>query len=216
MNTFDTINSIQSTQGGLCDMYAQNISDGLGNLFCVTIPDTFCNIFWASETPSDILHSASSINIDDATVKASSNVTTIKESIFKAILTQVGVYMPQIINYFYPLTPGSYPLDLGFLKITFTVLRDLSAGLNGISYGIGLYFSAGNIEWGSEFVCLCMENTNNSVFTFQAFPSYVYNNSEALLLYTIRFAFKPFKVIIGYFFSEWIFWFLLGFPVGIC
>ena len=42
--------------------------------------------------------------------------------------------------------PGTYDLDLGPLEITFIILRDLSAGLNGISYSLGLYFLHGNLE----------------------------------------------------------------------
>ena len=199
IETTDMLNT--SVQYGMLDILANNISRDLYNYVFIEMPKSFNNIF---------------INSKDTIVYAAkSNTINYKESIFKVGFTNFMVYSPHIINSIHPLPIGNFPIDLGCAKFTFTILRDISAGLSGISYSASLYFNFGGLEFGTDFICLAIQNFNSSLVRFQPYPSFIYHHPELAMLFTIRFAFKPFKAIASYFFGEWFFYFLLKLILGL-
>ena len=187
-----------SVQGGILDQCAENIWRDLYNYICVDLPKNFNQLF-------DINFSMS----------REPKPVAYKESVFKAAFANFIVYFPQIANSIYTLPLGSVPIDFGFGKITFTILRDISAGPNGISYSLSAYLNLGFIEVGTDFICLSIHNIYDSLIRVQSFPTDVFNNPELYLSHTIRLAFTPFKVILGYFFTDWIARFILNLIFGI-
>ena len=141
-----------SMEGGMLDQCANNISNDLYQYFCIDIPNYFSDAFLNFINPSrspDLPNSFANKFISFK-IPSGSEVSsmTFKDSVFRAGLANFIVYSPQIVNSIYPLPIGSIPVDLGFVKFTFTVLKDISGGLNGISYSLSTYFSLGGLEFG--------------------------------------------------------------------
>ena len=202
MSSLETTEIVStSVQYGMLDKLADNICKDLYNYVFIDMPKSFNNTF---------------INSKDTIVSAAqSNPIKYKESIFKVGFANFLVYSPQMLNSIHPLPIGNYPIDLGFAKFNFTILRDISAGLSGISYSAGLHFNLFGIEFGTDFICLAIQNFNSSLVRFQPYPSFIYHHPELAVLYTIKFAFKPFKAIFGYFFGEWLIYLLLQIMLGL-
>ena len=153
-------------QGGMLDQCANNISNDLYQCFCIDLPryisDAFMNFQNTSGSPD--LPKSFGNNWIKFKIPSSPEVysMTFKDSVFRAGLANFIVYSPQILNSIYPLPIGSIPIDLGFVKITLTIIRDISGGLDGISYSLRTYYNLDGLEFCWDFVCLAIQNLNDS------------------------------------------------------